>query len=114
MIEERDENIAAILQRLEKIEALLERMDRESRSEEARRAAFDVKWEQLMREHVKIQEHVKENWGRINRMEQAPLAEKARIWDTVKGRVIILIGTAVGGAVITRIPEILKLFLGEK
>jgi hypothetical protein len=76
------ENTMAILQRLEKIEALLERMDRESRTEEARKAAFDVKWEQFMKEHVKIQEHVKEKWERLNRMEQAPLAEKARMWDT--------------------------------
>ncbi|MDR0586035.1 MAG: hypothetical protein LBG26_02225 [Treponema sp.] len=41
---EESENIMAILQRLEKIEVLLERIDREVRAEEARKAAFDVKW----------------------------------------------------------------------
>jgi hypothetical protein len=108
---EYDENIAAILQRLGKIEELLERMDRESRSEEARRAAFDVKWDQLMKEHVKIQEHVKENWERLNRLEQAPLVGKARMWDTFTGRAVMLIGTAIGTAILTHIPAIVKLFL---
>jgi hypothetical protein len=111
---EESENILAILQRLEKIEELLERMDRESRNEEARRAAFDVKWEQLMKEHVKIQEHVKENWERLNRLEQAPNAEKARMWDTFTGRAIMLIGTAIGTAILTHMPAILKLFLEGK
>jgi hypothetical protein len=87
---EESENILAILRRLEKIEELLERMDRESRSEEARKAAFDVKWDQLMKEHVKIQEHVKENWERLNRFEQAPAAEKARMWKTFTGRAVML------------------------
>ncbi|MDR2245277.1 MAG: hypothetical protein LBE17_01175 [Treponema sp.] len=61
---EHDENTAAILQRLEKIENLLERMDREIHKDETWKAAFGVKWDQLMKEHIKIQEHVKENWGR--------------------------------------------------
>jgi hypothetical protein len=107
---EESENILAILQRLEKIEELLERMDRESRAEAARKAAFDVKWEQLMREHLKIQEHVKENWERINALEQKPLHEKARMWDTFAGRALLLVGTSIGTAVLTHIPEILKLF----
>jgi hypothetical protein len=111
---EHDENITAVLQRLEKIEALLERMDRENRNEEARRAAFDVKWDQLMREHIKIQEHVKENWERLNKLEQAPAAEKARMWDTFTGRAIMLIGTAIGTAILTHMPAILKLFLEGK
>jgi hypothetical protein len=111
---EHDENITAILQRLDKIEALLERMDRESRSDEKWKAAFDVKWDQLVKEHVKIQEHVKENWERLNKLEQAPLAGKARMWDTLTGRAIMLIGTAIGTAVLTHIPAILKLFLEGK
>ena len=108
------ENILAILQRLEKIEELLSRMDRESRREEARRAAFDVKWEQLLKEHIKIQEHVKENWERLNHLELEPSREKARMWDTFTGRAIMLIGTAIGGAVLTQIPAILRLFLEAK
>jgi uncharacterized membrane protein YcjF (UPF0283 family) len=111
---EENETIAAISQRLEKIEALLERMDRDNRKEEARNAAFDVKWEQLMKGHVKIQEHVKENWERINRLEQKPARDKARLWDTFTGRALVLIGTAVGTAVITQIPTIVKLLLGVK
>jgi preprotein translocase subunit Sss1 len=111
---EENENIIAILQRLEKIEILLERMDRESRNEEARKAAFDVKWDQLMKEHIKIQEHVKENWERINRLEQKPSLEKAHMWDTFTGRVIMLIGTAIGTAILTHIPAILKLLLEAK
>jgi hypothetical protein len=114
MVNEHNEDIAAILQRLEKIEALLERMDRENRSDEARKAAFDVKWEQLMKEHIKIQEHVKENWERLNRLEQAPAKEKARTWDTVKGRAAMLIATAVGTAILTHMPAIIKLLLGGK
>jgi hypothetical protein len=108
------ENIVAILQRLEKIEALLERMDRENRNEEIRAAAFDVKWDQLMKEHVKIQEHVKENWERINHLEQSPAQEKARMWDTFTGRAIMLIGTAIGTAILTHMPIIVKLFLEAK
>jgi hypothetical protein len=114
MIDERDENIAAILQRLEKIEALLERMDRENRNDEKWKAAFDVKWDQLMKEHVKIQEHVKENWERLNRLEAAPAAEKAGKWDTFTGRAVMLVTTAIGTAILTHIPAILKLFLGGK
>jgi uncharacterized membrane protein YcjF (UPF0283 family) len=108
---EYDENVAAILQRLEKIEELLERMDRESRGEEARRAAFDVKWGQLMKEHAKMQERVKENCERLNRMEQEPARKKARMWDTFTGRALMLIATAVGTAIVTHIPTILKLFM---
>jgi hypothetical protein len=111
---EESENILAILQRLGKIEGLLERMDRESRNEEARRAAFDVKWEQLMKEHVKIQEHVKENWERINLLQKEPLLKKARMWDTFTGRMLVLAGTAIGTAIITQMPAIIKLFLGVK
>jgi ABC-type phosphate transport system auxiliary subunit len=111
---EEKENSIAILQRLEKIEQLLERMDRESRQEEARRAAFDVKWDQLMREHAKLQEHVKENWERLNRLEQEPAREKALMWDTFTGRAIMLIATAIGTAIITQMPAIIKLFLGVK
>jgi hypothetical protein len=111
---EESENILAILQRLEKIEQLLERMDRESRNEEVRKAAFDVKWEQLMREHMKLQEHVKENWERLNRLEQEPAQEKARMWDTFTGRAIMLIATAIGTAIITQMPAIIKLFLEIK
>jgi uncharacterized membrane protein YcjF (UPF0283 family) len=111
MMNEESENIVAILQRLEKIEALLERMDRESRNEEARKAAFDVKWEQLMKEHTKMQEHIKENWERLNLLEQEPMRKKAKMWDTVAGRAAILIGTAIATAVLTHIPEIVKLFL---
>jgi hypothetical protein len=108
---EHDENIEAILQRLGKIEELLERMDRDNRREEARRAAFDVKWEQLMKEHVKIQEHVKENWERLNTLELKPEQEKARMWDTFTGRAVMLIGTAVGTVILTHMPAIIKLFL---
>jgi hypothetical protein len=111
---EHDENTAAILQRLEKIEELLERMDRENRAEEARKAAFDVRWDQLMKEHTKMQEHVKENWERLNYLEKAPLEGKARLWDTFIGRAVMLIGTAIGGAVLTQIPVILKMFLEAK
>ncbi|MDR3122235.1 MAG: hypothetical protein LBU16_00445 [Treponema sp.] len=111
---EESENILAILQRLEKIEELLERMDRESRAEEARKAAFDVKWEQLMREHIKIQEHVKENWERLNILEQEPVRKKAKMWDTVTGRAIMLIGTAVATAILTQLPAILNILLGAK
>ena len=111
---EESENSVAILQRLEKIEALLERMDREIRAEEARKAAFDVKWDQLMKEHIKNQEHIKENWQRLNKLEQRPVQEKALMWDTFKGRAIMLTGTAVGGAVLTQIPAILKLLLEVK
>jgi uncharacterized membrane protein YcjF (UPF0283 family) len=111
MMNEESEDIRAILHRLEKIEALLERMDRESRNEEARKAAFDVKWEQLMKEHLKMQEHIKENWERLNLLEQEPLRKKAKMWDTVAGRAAILLGTAIGTAVLTHIPEIVKLFL---
>jgi hypothetical protein len=107
---EESENILAILQRLEKIEELLERIDRENRSDEIRKAAFDVKWDQLMKEHTKIQEHVKENWQRLNNLEQKPAQEKAKMWDTFTGRAIMLIGTAIGTAIVTHIPEILKLF----
>jgi ferric-dicitrate binding protein FerR (iron transport regulator) len=108
---EHDENIAAILQRLGKIEELLERMDSDNRAEEARKAAFDVKWDQLMKEHVKIQEHVKENWERLNDLEQKPAQEKARMWDTFTGRAVMLIGTAIGTAILTHMPAIIKLFL---
>jgi uncharacterized membrane protein YcjF (UPF0283 family) len=107
---EENETIAAILQRLEKIEALLERMDRDNRKEEARNAAFDVKWEQLMKEHVMVmvsptRSALKENWERINRLEQKPARDKAQLWDTFTGRALVLIGTAVGTAVITQIPS---------
>jgi ferric-dicitrate binding protein FerR (iron transport regulator) len=108
------EDLAAILQRLDKIEALLERMDQENRKEDARQAAFNVRWEQLMKEHVKIQEHVKENWERLNKLEQEPAKEKARTWDTVKGRAAMLIATAAGTAILTHIPAIIKLLLGGK
>jgi hypothetical protein len=111
---EESENILAILQRLEKIEELLERMDRENRNEEARQAAFNVRWEQLMKEHVKIQEHVKENWERLNSMEQRPVLEKARMWDTFSGRALMLAGTAIGTAIVTQMPAIIKLFLEGK
>jgi hypothetical protein len=111
---EENENIAAILQRLEKIEALLERMDRESRNEEARKAAFDVKWDVLMKEHTKVQEHVKENWERINRLEDMPVNQKAQRWDTFTGRAVMLISTAIGTAIITQMPAIIKLFLEAK
>jgi hypothetical protein len=114
VVNEENEHTMAILQRLEKIEELLERMDRESRNEEARRAAFDVRWDQLMKEHIKIQEHVKENWGRLNSLEQKPYREKARMWDTFTGRAIMLIGTAIGTAILTQMPAIIKLFLGVK
>jgi hypothetical protein len=110
---EDNENILAILQRLEKIEQLLERMDRENRADEVRKAAFDVKWEQLIREHFKLQEHVKENWERLNILTQEKIREKAKMWDTVTGRVLMLIITAIGTAVITQMPAILRLFLGE-
>jgi predicted RNase H-like nuclease (RuvC/YqgF family) len=112
MMNEESENIIAILQRLEKIEALLERMDRENRKEEARNAAFEVKWEQLMKEHTKIQEHVKENWERINSLEQKPARDKALLWDTVTGRVLVITGTALATAILTHIPGIVKLLLG--
>jgi ferric-dicitrate binding protein FerR (iron transport regulator) len=108
---EESENIIAILQRLEKIEALLERMDKENRSEEIRNAAFEVRWNQLMKEHIKIQEHVKENWERLNRLEQEPAQKKAKLWDTFTGRAIMLIATALATAILTHIPAILKLFL---
>jgi hypothetical protein len=111
---EENENIMAILQRLEKIEALLERMDTESRHESARSAAFDVKWDQLMREHIKNTEHIKENWERINKLEQKPTMEKARMWDTFTGRAFLLIGTAIGTAILTQMPAIIKLFLEGK
>jgi predicted nuclease with TOPRIM domain len=114
MMNEESENTVAILQRLEKIEALLERIDRESRNEEARKAAFDVRWDQLMKEHLKMQEHVKENWERLNLLEQEPIRKKARMWDTVTGRAIILIGTAIATAVLTHIPAILKILLEAK
>jgi hypothetical protein len=108
------ENTIAILQRLERIEKLLERMEEESRNEAARKAAFDVRWDQLMKEHVKIQEHVKENWERLNKLEQKPTVEKARMWDTFTGRAIMLVGTAIGTAIVTQMPAIIKLFLGAK
>jgi hypothetical protein len=114
MTSEHDENIMAVLQRLEKIEELLERMDRENRRDEARAAAFDVKWDQLMKEHIKIQEHVKENWERINKLEQEPAQKKARMWDTFTGRAVMLIGTAAGTVILTRIPAIIKLILEAK
>jgi hypothetical protein len=114
MTSEHDENIMAILQRLGKIEELLERMDQENRNDDVWKAAFDVKWDQLIKEHVKIQEHVKENWERLNRLEQAPIAGKARMWDTFTGRAIMLIGTAIGTAILTHMPAIIKLFLGAK
>jgi ferric-dicitrate binding protein FerR (iron transport regulator) len=109
---ENSETVLAILTRLEKIENLLERMDRENRNEEARRAAFDVKWEQLMREHTKIQEHVKENWERLNTLEQKPDKEKARLWETFTGRTLMLLATAIAGAVVAQMPTIIKLILG--
>jgi uncharacterized membrane protein YcjF (UPF0283 family) len=112
-ITEHDENIIAILHRLEKIEVLLERIDRENRSEEIRKAAFDVKWEQLMKEHLKIQEHVKENWERLNRLEDEPIKKKAQLWDTVTGRTLMLAGTAILTAIITHVPAIIKLFLDK-
>jgi uncharacterized membrane protein YcjF (UPF0283 family) len=112
MMNEENENIMAILHRLEKIEALLERIDQESRNETARKAAFDVKWEQLMKEHLKMQEHIKENWERLNILEQEPMRKKAKMWDTVAGRAAILLGTAIGTAVLTHIPTILKILLG--
>jgi hypothetical protein len=108
------ENILAILQRLNTIEELLHRMDQERRNEAASNAAFDVRWEQLIKEHVKIQEHVKENWERLNRLEQLPSMEKARMWDTFKGRALVLVGTAIGTAIVTQMPAIIKLFLGTK
>jgi hypothetical protein len=109
---EYDENIVAILQRLEKIEVLLERMDRDSRSDETWKAAFTVKWDKLMEEHKKIQEHVKENWERINKLVAAPVETKAHLWDTAKGQTLMLIGVAIGSAIITHLPSIIKLFLG--
>jgi ABC-type phosphate transport system auxiliary subunit len=111
---EEKENILSILQRLERIEHLLERIDRENRADEARAAAFDVKWEQLMREHIKLQEHVKENWERLNGLAQEKTREKAKMWDTVTGRVLMIIVTAIGTAAITQMPAILHLFLGGK
>ena len=111
---EENENVMAILKRLDKIESILERIDKESRKDDIWKAAFDVKWDQLMKEHVKIQEHVKENWERINRLEDAPVNQKAQLWDTFTGRAIVLIGTAIGTAVLTQLPSILKLFLEGK
>jgi hypothetical protein len=112
MMNEESENIIAILQRLEKIEALLELINLENRKEEARKAAFDVRWEQLMKEHLKMQEHIKENWERLNLLEQEPMRRKAKMWDTVAGRAVILIGTAIATAILTHIPAILKILLG--
>ncbi|MDR1909654.1 MAG: hypothetical protein LBQ35_07055 [Spirochaetaceae bacterium] len=109
---EESENIIAILQRLDKIEALLERIDREGRNDETWKAAFTVKWDQLMLEHSKNKEHIKENWERLNRLEDEPVKKKARLWDTVTGRVLVITGTAAAAAVITHLPAIVKLFLG--
>jgi hypothetical protein len=67
-----------------------------------------------MKEHIKNQEHIKENWERLNKLEQAPMKKKALMWDTFTGRAIMLIGTAIGGAVLTQIPAILRLFLETK
>jgi hypothetical protein len=67
-----------------------------------------------MKEHVKIQEHVKENWERLNSLEHRPTLEKARMWDTVTGRAIMIIGTAIGTALLTHMPAVIKLFLGGK
>jgi ferric-dicitrate binding protein FerR (iron transport regulator) len=111
---EESENSMAIIQRLDKIEALLERINLENSKEAARKAAFEVRWEQLMKEHTKMQEHVKENWERLNRLEQEPTQKKAKMWDTVTGRAIMLIGTAIGTAVLTHIPEIAQFILGAK
>jgi hypothetical protein len=108
-----EEIIAAILQRLERIENLLERMDGDIRSDDTWKAAFTVRWDQLMKEHEKIKEHVKENWERLNVLEEAPTRKKAQLWDTVTGRVLVIAGTAIAAAVITHLPEIIKLFLGE-
>jgi hypothetical protein len=113
-VNEESENIIAILQRLEKIEDLLQRIDRENRNEEARQAAFDVRWDQLLKEHIKIQKHVKENWERLNLLEQEPTRKKAKMWDTFTGRAIMLIATAIGTAIITQMPAILKILLGVK
>jgi hypothetical protein len=111
---EESENIIAILQRLDKIEALLERMDREDRNDETWKAAFMVKWDHLVLEHSKNKEHIKENWERLNLLEAEPVKKKARLWDTVTGRVFVIAGTAVAAAVITHLPAIIKLFLGEQ
>jgi hypothetical protein len=108
---EHDENTAAILQRLEKIEKLLERMDREIHKDETWKAAFEVKWDQLIKEHIKIQEHVKENWERINELEKAPLKKKAQLWDSTTGKIITLAATAIATAILTHMPSIIKLFL---
>jgi primosomal protein N' len=110
---EESENILAILQRLDKIEALLERMDKENRSDEARKAAFDVKWEQLMKEHSKMQEHIKENWEQINDLKREPEKKKAWLWDTVTGRVFTIVGTVLVTAILTHLPALLKLFITE-
>jgi hypothetical protein len=67
-----------------------------------------------MKEHIKIQEHVKENWERLNRLEQEPAQKKARMWDTFTGRAIMLISTAIGTAILTHMPAIVKMFLGAK
>jgi hypothetical protein len=110
---EYDENIAAILQRLEKIEALLERMDQEDRRDEVWKSTFNVKWEQFKNEHVKMQEHVKENWERLNRLEQEPAQKKAQLWDSVTGKVLALTVTAIATAVLTHLPAIIKLLVKE-
>jgi hypothetical protein len=114
MMNEKIEIDMTIFQRLERIEAILERINKEIRKDDIWKAAFDVKWEQLMKEHVKIQEHVKENWERINRLEQEPIQAKAKMWDTVTGRIIIIITTIIGTTVLNQISTILKLFLEAK
>jgi hypothetical protein len=119
-VNEESENILAVLQRLERIEGLLERMDRESRSEEARKAAFDVKRGQLMKEHGKIQEDIKAIQKRLIMLEYEPARKKALLWETyLKVRsiiigVIIVIVTIFGMTSITKLFDIIKLLGGGR
>jgi hemerythrin-like domain-containing protein len=107
---EHDENMTAVLSRLEKIEKILERIEAEDKKDAIQQAEFTVRWEHLMKEHNKIQEHVKENWERLNRLEYRPTRDKAQMWDTMVGKVFMLAITAIATAALTHIPTIIGWF----
>jgi ABC-type phosphate transport system auxiliary subunit len=111
---EDNESIIAILQRLEKTEKTLERIDLEHRKDDIKEAAFDVRWDHLAKEYKITQAQVIKIIERLDSLESAPIKTKAQLWNTVTGRVIMIMGTAIGTILIAKISAIIKLLLEAK
>jgi hypothetical protein len=106
-----NEDLLAVVHRLDKIEKILERMEQENKSSAIQDAEFRVRWEQMQKEHAKNTEHIKENWERINLLVSAPTARKATLWDTAVGKIAVVVLTAITASALARLPDIISLLL---